>query len=272
MPTKQQAVRDHTCRVLLIGVAGEFCRPRELEKPCDDQSYPMDLLVDERKVGCGRFIDAPEILPQDVEITLNDRDRVVDLVGNAGRNLTDRRKFARRSKLLCRGGQPFVSYLKLSCSRLNALVEIICPFSQFTVSLLNLIEQRIKVVRNHAYLIGGWPKSRPGIEIAALDETDCFHYLFKGLEDAASPPQEYWHADSCCEKERRHHEKERRQLCKPKWLFEEANVEHADSPAATINDRLVGGNIPVVHNKCPVEPYPPLPQYGVSDLLRHACP
>jgi hypothetical protein len=121
-----------------VDVAGKLGRPGELQQLRDDQPHALDLLVDQIQLGRTRPRGAAQQLAQQVEVALDHRDRVVDLVRDAGRELAHRGQLLVAHQLGLRVGQ-----LARALGHLG--VELGVPALQLARLVVDGVQQLVQV-------------------------------------------------------------------------------------------------------------------------------
>ena len=90
--------RDHG--VDADGIAARLALAREIEQVADDSRSALRLLLDRRQLrGHGVVLEPAR---QELRVAENDRERAIQLVRHAGRELADRRELRRLHELLLR--------------------------------------------------------------------------------------------------------------------------------------------------------------------------
>ena len=133
--TRQSSTR----RVHRLDIAGVLGRPRELQQLRDDQPHALDLLVEQSELALDTQGLGAEQLAHQVEVALDHRDRVVDLVRDAGGELADRGQLLRAHELLLRLGQ-----------LARALLDLGVQFARVRV---HRVEQAVEVAGELADLV-----------------------------------------------------------------------------------------------------------------------
>ena len=87
---QHEAVGERGVHVDVLDVAGELARAGELQQLGDDQADASDLLVDQADLVGHRLRRGAELLAQQVEVALDHRGGVADLVRHTGSELADR--------------------------------------------------------------------------------------------------------------------------------------------------------------------------------------
>ena len=138
---------------MALDIAGIFLGPSELQQLGHDLADAVDLLVDQAEFDLGLVGFRADHAPDHVEIALHDGDRVVDLMGDARGDLADRRELFRHDELLCRRLQLQIGKLQIAGPLAHPHVQLLVPFAQAPVALLDLVEQRVEMDGDAADLV-----------------------------------------------------------------------------------------------------------------------
>ena len=196
----------------------------------------------------------------DVEIALHHRDRIVDLMRHAGGDLADRGELLGHDELLGRRLQLPVGVFEIPGSLAHPRVQLLVPLAQLAVALLDLVEQGIEMKRHAADLVARCRQFGAGGQIAALDLADRRRDAFQRHEDRLRPAQEDRHGRRRDHEEGERDDQQRLKLGVAERLLQEADIEHADALAIAVDERLIGGDVPVIDDEGAVEPGAPLVQ------------
>ena len=261
MAHQHQAGLQHLGRIERLGIAGVLVRPGLLQQLRDDQAHALDLAVDQPDLVAGGRGGLAQRHLQQVEIALDDRDRIVDLVRNAGRELADRGQALAAHQLLLRGLQ-----------RRGALghlgIKLLAPALQRAGLVVDRVEQMVERGAKPLDLAVGLQRPDPR-RLAGLDPLHRLGHALERAEDARGraqrPPGRQQH----------HHEEQQpdagqhRVLHHHEGPLEKADIQHADPPAAGIRQRQIARDIPVLDDEGTPQPGLAAPEHRLAHRRRH---
>ncbi len=267
---QNEAVAQHLAKIHIFLEAAEFGGARELQELADDGADAAHLAVDQPQFMRHRRGALPEGFADHVEIALDHRRGVVDLMRHACRDLADGGELFGHDELLIGALELGIGGAQLGGALLDPRVQLLVPGTQRAVALLHLVEQAVEMGSHRADLVARRHGADPRLQIARLDPRHGGRHPLQRCEDGAREPQEDRHAD-------RQHRKEGREDQKIGVAFggierglEIAHIKHPDPAAETVQDRTVGRDIPVVDDKGAVEPGAPLAQHRRPHRRRDA--
>jgi len=109
------------------------------------------------------------------------------------------------------------------------------------------------------------------LQIARLDAGHGAGHPLQRCEDVAREPQEKRRAERDHGQKRSENKNVGVALGRVERHLEKAHVEHTDAVPGAVDDRAIGRDVPVVHDKGAVEPGAPLVQHRVAHCRRDAC-
>ena len=223
---QHQAVVQRTRRVHGFNITCKFCGSCKLQQLRDDESHALDLLVDEPQFGCdalgrGRV----QQLAHQVQVALDHRNRVVDLVRDAGRELAHRGELFAFHQLLLRGFKRLRAFCHLGVQAARVF--------------RNHAQQLVQVAGQAADLIKACDSAHARVQRPAFHALHGGGHLLQRAKDAARPAQRNHSGDDHHGKEDRAHAGQRAVFQLREGPLQDADIEHADAPPAAVGQGLV---------------------------------
>ena len=159
--------------------------------------------------------------------------------------------------------------LEISCSLAYADIQFLVPLPQLPVAFLNLVEQGIEVNRDAADLVGRRRQLGARGQVAAFHFADRRRDPFERHEYRLRPAQEDRHGCRRDHDECQRDDQQRLILGVAEGFLQKADIEHADTLAIGVDERLVGRDVPVVDDEGAVQPGAPLAHHRRADRRRH---
>ncbi|MDT4860535.1 hypothetical protein FQZ97_951040 [compost metagenome] len=145
MSHQHQAVVDRAVEVKRLHVTSVFGGSRVLQQLGDDQAHAFDLLVEQLQFATHRLRVRAQGLAHQVEVALHHRNRVVDLVGDAGGELADGRELFAFDQLLLRHLKRLVAHLQLARALGHLVVELLAPAPQRRSLVVDDVQQFVQM-------------------------------------------------------------------------------------------------------------------------------
>ncbi len=248
---QRQAVGDDAGRRVALDIAGIFLRPRKLQQLGHDLADAVDLLVEQAELDLRLVGLGAEHAADDVEIALHHRDRIVDLVRHAGGDLADRGQLLGHDELL--GGRLRASDWRARDPRVRSRrarstprsIRASCRSRSWIWSsrLSRWNRHAADLVARHRHAWCGRTRLPPSTSpIVAVTRSS-------GMKIELRPAQEDRHGRRRDRDERQRDDQQRLVLGVAERLLQKADIEHADALAVAVDQRLVGGDVPVVDRR-----------------------
>ena len=187
---KREGVGDHRRNVLPILIAGIFRRSGELQKLPHDFADAPDLLVDQPELEVEIVGSAGQHRPDDLQIALHHRERIVDFMRDAGADLAERCELLRQDELFCGIFDLLARRDQMLGSFFDAPIEFVVPCAKLPIAILNFIKKAIEMLGHHADFTRIAARSGSRGEIAGFDLRDGRRHSLERFEDIARPAQE----------------------------------------------------------------------------------
>ena len=128
-----------------------------------------------------------EHFTQHIEIALDHRDRIIDLVCDPCGEFANGGQFFAHHQLLLGAAQGFVGFAQLGSSLRDLAVELVRPALQFLPLGRQRIEQVVEFDREPPQFVLTADRAYPGLRVAPLHLLDHPVHAFDRFEHAARP-------------------------------------------------------------------------------------
>ncbi|GAB1459522.1 hypothetical protein MASR2M50_12960 [Thauera sp.] len=267
---QHQAIGEGGVHVDLLDVAGELARAGELQQLGDDQPDASDLLVDQADLVGHRLRRRAKLVAQQVEVALDHRRRVADLVCNAGGELADRSELLAHHQAALRGAQLLVRSREVGGALGDLAVERGVERLQLGAARGLLVEQTVEGGGEPAKLVSAGEVAHARTLVAGVDAADGGVHPLDRAKDAARPIQRQQGAGGTDQQRERADHQQCHALGGAERGLEKADIEHADAIPAAVEHRFVGRHVPVVDHEGGLQPGPAVVEHVRAHLVRGA--
>ncbi|MCY1296018.1 hypothetical protein D9M70_453840 [compost metagenome] len=268
MPDQVDAAGRHFTHVQALHIAGVGLWPDKLQQPVGQLLDAPDLLVDQPQLMADRLRGRAQDLARHVQVALDHGNRVVDLMGHAGGELSRHGELFRRDQLLPGRPQDGVGFFQLAGAFGHLAIERVRPVLELGVALLQVGQQLVELAGKLAQLVFAAHRAYPCPGVAGLERAHGADHPRHRRKHAPGPQQGKQRPRHAQQQEQAHQHAQRQVLGLADRLGQVAYVEHADALAAAVSDRLIGAHVPVVDHEGQVQPFLAAQQHLVAYLAR----